>query len=227
MEKTDKLFRDLVFLIRTLRGEGGCPWDGKQTIETLQYYLQQEFQELMEALEKKSPERAQEEMGDLIFLLLFCAEIARDEGEFSIGDVLENVKKKMVGRHPHVFEGREVNNVSEIKDNWKEIKEKEKVVASKRTLQEKLPRHLPALLQAYWASKRLRDGVSPLKVIEKMEEDITKLKNEFLAENQEAITHRLGDIFLDLVNLSQFIKVSPESLLRESLLKRIQEFPEG
>ena len=98
MEKTDKAFKELVFLIRTLRGEGGCPWDRKQTIETLKHYLHQEFQELMEALDEKSPEKTQEEMGDLIFLLLFCAEIARDEGDFSIGDVLENVKKKMVGR---------------------------------------------------------------------------------------------------------------------------------
>jgi Protein containing tetrapyrrole methyltransferase domain and MazG-like (predicted pyrophosphatase) domain len=225
MEKTDKLFRDLVFLIRTLRGEGGCPWDRKQTIGTMKHYLQQEFQELMEALEKKSPEKTQEEMGDLIFLLLFCAEIARDEGDFSIGDVLENVKKKMIGRHPHVFEGREVNNISEIKENWKEIKEKEKVVASQRTLQEKLPRHLPALLQAYWVSRRLGDGTSPLKVMKKMETEIRKLKKELVAENQETIKQCLGHIFLDLVSLGQFIKVNPEVLIRESLLKRIQKTP--
>jgi uncharacterized protein YabN with tetrapyrrole methylase and pyrophosphatase domain len=71
MEKTDKLFKELVFLIRSLRGEGGCPWDRKQTIETLKHYLYQEFQEFMEALDKKSPDKTQEEMGDLIFLLLF------------------------------------------------------------------------------------------------------------------------------------------------------------
>jgi len=225
MEKIDKLFKDLVFLIRTLRGEGGCPWDRKQTIETLKHYLHQEFQELMEALDKKSPEKTQEEMGDLIFLLLFCAEIARDEGYFSIGDVLENIKKKMVGRHPHVFEGREVNNISEIRENWKEIKEKEKVIASQRTLQEKLPRHLPALLQSYWVSRRLRDSTSHLKVVEKLEEEMTKLKGELVAENQEMVKQCLGNIFLDLVNLSRFIKVNPEALVRESLLKRIQENP--
>jgi MazG family protein len=225
MEKTDRLFKDLVFLIRTLRGEGGCPWDRKQTIETLKHYLHQEFQELMEALDKKSPEKTQEEMGDLIFLLLFCAEIARDEGDFSIGDVLENVKKKMVGRHPHVFEGREVNNISEIRENWKEIKEKEKIVVSQRTLKEKLPRHLPALLQAYWVSRRLRDSTPPLKVVGKLEEEITKLKEELVVENQEMIKQCLGDIFLDLVNLSRFIRVNPETLIRESLLRRIQKNP--
>ena len=225
MEKADKLFRDLVFLIRTLRGDGGCPWDRKQTIETLKHYLHQEFQELMEALEKKSPEKIQEEMGDLIFLLLFCAEIARDEGDFSIGDVLENVKKKMVGRHPHVFEGREVNNIFEIRENWQEIKEKEKVVASQRSLKEKLPRHLPVLLQAYWLSKRLRDSTSPLKAVEKMEAETTKLKKGLVDENQEMVKQCLGDFFLDLVNLSRFIKVSPEVLIRESLLKRLQENP--
>jgi len=225
MEKTDKLFRDLVFLIRTLRGEGGCPWDRKQTIGTMKHYLQQEFQELMEALEKKSPEKTQEEMGDLIFLLLFCAEIARDEGDFSIGDVLENVIKKMVGRHPHVFESREVNDISEIRENWKEIKEKEKVAASQRTLQEKLPRHLPVLLQAYWVSRRLRDNMSPLKVVGKLGEEITKLKEELVAENQETVKQCLGDMFLDLVNLSRFIRINPETLIQESFLKRIQENP--
>ena len=223
MEKTDKLFKDLVSLIRTLRGEGGCPWDRKQTIETLKHYLHQEFQELMEALDEKSPEKTQEEMGDLIFLLLFCAEIARDEGDFSIGDVLENVKKKMVGRHPHVFEGREVNNITEIRENWKEIKEKEKIVVSQRTLKEKLPRHLPALLQAYWVSRRLGDSTSPLKVVGKLEEEITKLKEALVAENQKMIKQCLGHIFLDLVNLSQFIKINPDALIRESLLNRIQE----
>jgi tetrapyrrole methylase family protein/MazG family protein len=223
MEKIDKLFKDLVFLIRRLRGEGGCPWDRKQTIETLKHYLHQEFQELMEAIDKNSPEKTQEEMGDLIFLLLFCAEIARDEGDFSIGDVLENVKKKMVGRHPHVFEGREVNNISEIRENWKEIKEKEKVIASQRTLQEKLPRHLPVLLQAYWVSRRLRDSTSHLKVVGKLEQEMTKLKEKLVAENQKMLKQSLGDIFLDLVNICQFISVNPEALIRESLSKRILE----
>ena len=225
MEKTDKLFRELVFLIRTLRGEKGCPWDRKQTIETLQHYLHQEFQELMEALDKKSPEKTQEEMGDLIFLLLFCAEIARDKGDFSIGDVLENVKKKMVGRHPHVFENRHVNDIAEIRVNWKEIKAKEKVVASQRTLQEKLPQHLPALLQAYWVSRRSGDSLSPLKVMGKMEAELKKLRKEFVAEKQETIAECLGDIFLDLVSLSQFMKVNPEVLIRKSLLKRVREKP--
>jgi Protein containing tetrapyrrole methyltransferase domain and MazG-like (predicted pyrophosphatase) domain len=164
-------------------------------------------------------------MGDLIFLLLFCAEIARDEGDFSIGDVLENVKKKMIGRHPHVFEGREVNDISEIREKWKEIKEKEKVVASQRTLQEKLPRHLPVLLQAYWVSRRLADSTSPLKVMKKMEAEIRKLKKELVAENQEMVKQCLGEMFLNLVNLSRFIRVNPEALIRESLLKSIQENP--
>ena len=84
MDKTNKMFRDLLFLIRTLRGDGGCPWDRKQTMETLKAYLQQEFQELMGALDGKASEKIQEEMGDLIFLLLFTAEIARDQGDFSI-----------------------------------------------------------------------------------------------------------------------------------------------
>jgi uncharacterized protein YabN with tetrapyrrole methylase and pyrophosphatase domain len=123
--------------------------------------------------------------------------------------VLENVKKNG-RRHPHVFEGREVNNISEIRENWKEIKEKEKVVASQRTLKEKLPRHLPALLQAYWVSRRLRESTSPLKVVGKLEEEMTKLKGELVAKprNDKGVLRRY---FLDLVNLSRFIRVNPEA----------------
>ncbi len=229
MEKIDKLFKDLVFLIRTLRGEGGCPWDRKQTIETLKHYLHQEFQELMEALDKKSPEKTQEEMGDLIFLLLFCAEIARDEGDFSIGDVLENVKKKMIGRHPHVFEGREVNDISEIKENWKEIKEKEKVVASQRTLQEKLPRHLPVLLQAYWVSRKVNemsndDRKTSLALMEDMTTAMKELTERLAPENHNATKQCLGDLFFKLVELSVFLKINPEEVLKESLQRFLEGF---
>ena len=96
MDSISKAFEELLVLIRTLRGEGGCPWDRKQTIQTLKKYLEQEFQELMEVLEKGAFENIREEMGDLIFLLIFTAEIARDQGDFSIGDVLEGVRKKNI-----------------------------------------------------------------------------------------------------------------------------------
>ena len=227
MEKIDKLFKDLVFLIRSLRGEGGCPWDRKQTIETLKHYLHQEFQELMEAIDKKSPEKTQEEMGDLIFLLLFCAEIARDEGDFSIGDVLENVKKKMVGRHPHVFEGREVNNISEIRENWEEIKKKEKIVVSQRTLQENLPRHLPALLQAYWVRRRVNemgndDRKTSLAVLEDMTKAMQELTAHVTPKDYEATKQCLGDLFFKLVELSVSLKINPEEVLKESLQRVLE-----
>ena len=228
MEKTDKLFRELVFLIRTLRGEKGCPWDRKQTIETLQHYLHQEFQELMEALDKKSPEKTQEEMGDLIFLLLFCAEIARDKGDFSIGDVLENVKKKMVGRHPHVFENRHVNDIAEIRENWKEIKAKEKVIASQRTLQEKLPQHLPALLQAYWINRKVikvsNDGRKvALSLMGTITKTIKELTEHLTPEDRGVTKQCLGDLFFDLVGLSVSLKINPEEALKESLQRYLHD----
>jgi tetrapyrrole methylase family protein/MazG family protein len=183
----------------------------------------------MEALDKKSPEKTQEEMGDLIFLLLFCAEIARDEGDFSIEDVFENVKKKMVGRHPHVFEGRKVNDISEIKENWKEIKEKEKVVASQRTLQEKLPRHLPVLLQAYWVSRKVNemsndDQRSPVARIEKITKIIQEVKEHLTPKNYEVTKRRLGDLLFNLVGLSVSLKINPEGALKEALQRFLEGF---
>lgn len=227
MKKTETLFQDLVVLIRTLRGDGGCPWDKKQTIETLQPFLQQEFHELMEALDKNSPENAQEEMGDLLFLLLFCAEISRDQGDFSIEDVLEKVKVKMIGRHPHVFEGRKVKDVSEIRENWNEIKTKEKLLASRQSLEDKIPRHLPALLQACWVSRKKsegnNEGKNPKQVVEQMANQTAVLQDAIAAEDQVKAKHQLGDLFMCLARLSQLLKLNPEEALKESLSRSVQD----
>ena len=227
MNKTQKHFQDLVLLIRTLRGDNGCPWDKKQTIETLKTYLHQEFQELTEALDKNSLEKTREEMGDLLFILLFISEIAREQGEFSIEDVLEQVKEKMIGRHPHVFGDVNTNDVSEIRKNWKEIKAREKLLASRKTLMEKIPRHLPALLQAYWVSGRINKMSNgkrpPRETVEKITQEMEELKKKLADENSEPAKERLGDLLFSLVNLSRRLNVNPEALLRAAIQRFLRE----
>lgn len=225
MDQTNELFRSLILLIRTLRGDNGCPWDQKQTTESLKVYLQQEFQELMEALEEKSSEKIQEEMGDLIFLLLFVAEIAREQGDFSIEDVLENVKEKMIRRHPHVFGNLEVKNISQIRKNWKKIKEKEKLLASQQTLMDKLPRHLPVLLQAYWAMRKvdemgLNEGGLP-EAMEKAIHEMEKFRKSLANGDHEKARYELGDLLLTLVRLSRLLKVNPEEVVKEAVQRFI------
>ena len=219
MDKTSEVFRDLLALIRTLRGDGGCPWDRKQTIQTLKVYLEQEFQELMEVLENDAPEKIQEEMGDLIFLLLFTAEIARDRGDFSIGDVLEGVKKKMIRRHPHVFGDLETDDIAQIKENWKEIKAKEKLLSPGESLADNMPRHLPPLLQAQWAVRKAAEaglkGNSPLEVLDKLDQGTARIR-ESLANNSGVVArNELGELFFALVHLCRSSDVNPEEVVRE------------
>lgn len=229
MEKTHERFQDVLDLIRTLRGEGGCPWDRKQTRETLTTYVHQEFQELADALAIAAPEKIQEEMGDLLFMLLFMAELARDQGEFSIDDVFEQVKEKMIGRHPHIFGDVEAHEISQIKDNWKKIKAEEKLRASQQTLAEKMPRHLPVLQQALWvlraAGSDVFGGSGPLELIERAEKRMANLRTDIHEGSQERVQHRIGELLFLLVGLSRLVDVHPEAALQDAvqqMLKRAE-----
>lgn len=225
MDNTTEVFKELLLLIRTLRGEGGCPWDRKQTIQTLKVYLEQEFQELMEVLEKGAPEKIQEEMGDLIFLLLFTAEIARDRGDFSIGDVLEGVKKKMIRRHPHVFGDLETDDISQIKENWKEIKAKEKMLSPGQSLADTMPRHLPPILQAQWAVRKAAEAGftwnSPLEVLDALDQETARIRESLAKNSRGAARDELGELFFAFVRLCGSSDVNPEDVVREFVLRFI------
>jgi len=228
MNKANEMFQELLFLIRTLRGDGGCPWDKRQTVDTLKSYLQQEFQELMDALNKKASEEIQEEIGDLLFLLLFIAEVARDQGDFSIEDVLDTVKEKMIRRHPHIFGDLKTDDVFQIRKNWKKIKAREKLLHSRQSLMERIPRHLNPLLQAYWAIRKASeigpDRNSPIKVVDQLAQEMEKLRGVVAQGNQRKARCQLGVLFLVLINLSLFFEVNPEKLIQESLNQFIQHF---
>jgi len=225
MDKTSEVFKDLLVLIRTLRGEGGCPWDRKQTIQTLKVYLEQEFQELMEVLEKDAPEKIQEEMGDLVFLLFFTAEIARDRGDFSIGDVLEGVKKKMIRRHPHVFGDLETDDISQIKENWKEIKAKEKLLSPGESLADNMPRHLTPLLQAQWVVRKAAEAGfnrnSPLEALDELDRGTARIRESLPDNSGEVVKYELGELFFGFVQLCRSSDVNPEEVVRESISRFI------
>ncbi|HNR11776.1 MAG TPA: MazG nucleotide pyrophosphohydrolase domain-containing protein [Thermodesulfobacteriota bacterium] len=219
MNGTAERFQAVLDLIRTLRGEGGCPWDRQQTVESLTPYVHQEFEELAEALASKAPENVQEEMGDLIFLLLFVAEAAKDRGDFAIDDVFEQVQEKMVGRHPHIFGAVQATEIHEIKDNWKKIKEEEKIRLDRKTLNEKMPRHLPALQQMMWVLRTVQpdSGGDPLTLADRIEESTTALLTAVKNGKRETVRCQAGRLFFLLVRLSLWIGSDPEVVIREEI----------
>jgi len=188
----------------------------------LKVYIEQEFKELLEVLETDASEKIREEMGDLIFLLLFTAEIARDQGDFSIGDVLEGVRKKMVRRHPHVFGDVETDDISQIKENWKKIKSREKRMSPGESLAETLPRHLPTLLQAQWVVRKAAEAGlksnGPREILEALDRETTRIR-EFLCNNSRAVPKgELGELFFVLMDLCRASRVNPEALAQEFIL---------
>jgi len=154
-------------------------------------------------------------------LLLFGAEIARDQGDFSIDDVLEKVKQKMIGRHPHVFGDVEVQDIAEIKKNWEKIKAREKHLASRQSLLERIPRHLPPLLQAYWAIRRAGgencEPANPVEIVDRMEKKLKVLRKSFAHGNDKTAKHEVGNLFFTLIAMCRVLHVNPETAVHEGI----------
>lgn len=225
MEKTQAMFAQLLQLIRVLRGEGGCPWDRQQTLSSLKRYLLEEPHELAEAIDENDPEKIQEEIGDALFLLLFAAEVACDLGYFSIDDVLEGIREKMIRRHPHVFGDDQAKDIPAIRENWKLIKEEEKRAHGSASLRDRIPRHLSSCLRAYWAMGKLRETEPGSR---RVKEGAAALKSRAAALEQtlglmggEETRRQLGRMFLDLIGLCRGLSVNPEQRIEEALAELI------
>ncbi|THB77716.1 MAG: nucleotide pyrophosphohydrolase [Desulfobulbaceae bacterium] len=126
MKKKISEIETLIATIQKLRGPQGCPWDKKQTTESLKKYLHEEFSEIIEAIEKQDPDNLCEELGDFLYLIIMVSEINREQHHFSFNDVIQIVNRKLIRRHPHVFEGKSVKNEDELRIQWEEIKKSEK-----------------------------------------------------------------------------------------------------
>jgi tetrapyrrole methylase family protein/MazG family protein len=221
----DKGFSDLVAIMAKLRGEDGCPWDRRQTKEDLKPFLIEEAYEVLEALDRGDEQGLKEELGDLLFHIIFMARIAEEEGAFNIDDIIAGVTKKMVRRHPHVFGGSEVSGAHEVEANWARLKSTEKPRGS---LMEGLPLHLPALMRAFRLSQRASqvgfDWEHKDQVWAKLEEELTEFQEALREEKKDALPEELGDILFTLVNLARFIGVNPEDALRRVTNKFAERF---
>ncbi len=224
----DKDFSDLVSLMAKLRSPDGCPWDRKQTPESLKPFLVEECYEVIDALDEGSPSKVKEELGDLLFQIIFHARIAEERGQFNIGDVISANVEKMTRRHPHVFADMQLSTDKEVLANWEEIKKKEKGYEERRSILEGVPKHLPSLLRAHSLQERAaRVGFDWNRIDEalpKLDEEMAEFKASLQKEDSAGIEEELGDIFFMLVNISRFLGVNPEDALRKTISKFIQRF---
>jgi MazG family protein len=202
-----------------------CPWDNKQTHDSLKRYLIEETYETMEAIDHNNPQELKKELGDLLLQIVFHSEISAEHNEFNFNDVARAIADKMVERHPHVFESDNEITAEEVQQNW----EKNKQTNEKReSVLSGIPKHLPALLKA----QRLQDKAASIgfdwentePVIEKLEEEINEFKSAIKSKNSKDIENEFGDILFTLVNLSRFLNVIPEEALQKSNEKFIMRF---
>ncbi|MBN1594375.1 nucleoside triphosphate pyrophosphohydrolase [candidate division FCPU426 bacterium] len=220
-------FPKLIKLMQRLRGPDGCPWDRKQTHQTLRPFLLEEAHEVLEAIRARNPHQLQDELGDLLFQVVFHAQLAAEAGQFDIYDVIDTSLAKMTRRHPHVFGLTRLRTAGEVLENWEEIKRRERN-GSGRSLLAGVPRSLPALLRAHRVqAKAARVGFTWARIDEalaKVLEEITELEAALLASRQKRIMEELGDVFFALVNLARFAGANPEDALHQAVGKFIRRF---
>lgn len=214
----DHTFDDLLAIMRRLRKE--CPWDREQTNDSIKGHTIEEAYEVVEAIDHRDDEDLRHELGDLLLHVVFHAQIAQDEGRFSIDDVLRAIIEKLVRRHPHIFSDTVVENTSDVLRNWEQIKMDE---GGRESVIDGVPRSLPALLKAH----RMQDKASKIGFDWEHREDVWKKVKEELEELREAVERRdgddmeeeVGDLLFSIVNFSRFIKVNPEDALRRTIDK--------
>jgi tetrapyrrole methylase family protein/MazG family protein len=219
-------FDRLQDLIAYLRGEKGCPWDRDQTLKSLKPHLLEEMHEVYEAIEEDDNARLREEVGDLLFLILFAARIAEEEGRFSIDDVLTGSHTKMKARHPHVFGKRKKMKPNEVVDEWEKAKRAQKTDGESAL--SGVPRSLPSLVKAQRIQQRAAslgfDWENVKSVFEKLREEIGEFEEAWHDNRPHEIRDEMGDILFSLVNVSRFLGISAEEALQGTIEKFKQRF---
>jgi ATP diphosphatase len=232
---------DLVYLMQRLRDpETGCPWDKQQTFSTIVPYTMEETYELADAIERGKPADVREELGDLLFQVIFYAQLGGEQGEFTLDDVIDGITAKLVRRHPHVFptgqlreEMREESRddplnkipqdeqaIAEIKQNWEAIKHAERESKQQTSVLDDVPLALPALNRAHKLQKRAAnvgfDWAQTEDIFAKLDEEVLELRAELPAGNHDRIEAEMGDLLFCCVNLSRRLGVNAEAALRRA-----------
>ena len=213
-------FAQLVEVMAKLRAPGGCPWDRKQTFDTIKSYLLEEAYEVMDSIDRRDWPSLAEELGDLLLQPVFFAEMAREQGLFSIADSIDAINEKLVRRHPHVFGDAHAETPEDVKLRWDEIKKQEKAPAPNASALDAVPRNLPALMEAEKIGQKAAamgfEWPDIAGVLDKLQEEAAELARARESAHREHIEHELGDLLFTVVNLARFLKVDPEQALRKT-----------
>lgn len=214
------MFGKLVDLISTLRSETGCPWDRKQTLQTFHPYILEEYHEMVQAIDQGAAQDIADEMGDLIFLVVFIAYLLEQDAGIRLSEILEGVIAKMVRRHPHVFGDVSVKDAEDVIDNWAKIKSSEENIRRRKSFLDGIPRSLPALSRAQKLARRAArvgfDWTHPEEVLPKIDEELEELKQAMASRSQENIREELGDLLFVITNAARHLDVNSETALNEA-----------
>lgn len=217
-------FERLLNIMDDLRN--GCPWDKKQTLESLRYLTIEETYELSDAIMKGDDQEIKKELGDLMLHLVFYAKIGSERKTFDITDVLNGICEKLIHRHPHIYSDTVVANDEEVKANWERIKLTEK--DGNKSVLAGVPKSLPAMVKACRIQEKARgvgfDWENSDQVFEKVEEELREFKEAIVNQSPEEIESEFGDLLFSLVNYSRFINVNPEDALERTNIKFIHRF---
>jgi MazG family protein len=212
------------FLEITKRLRRECPWDREQTHGSIRASLIEEAYEVVEAIDEGNLDELKKELGDLLLHVAFHSNIAEENGEFTLDDVITSITEKLIFRHPHIFGTVTVANADEVKRNWEKLKMEE----GRESLLEGVPRELPGLLRAHRlqekASKAGFDWEKREDVWKKVEEEMGELHRAIDTAGQEEVEMEFGDLMFALVNYARFLKVNPENALRRTVEKFIARF---
>ncbi|TFH14810.1 MAG: nucleoside triphosphate pyrophosphohydrolase [Lentisphaerales bacterium] len=211
----------LTDIMAKLRGEGGCPWDRQQTLESLKQYLIEESYEVIDAIDSGDPERHRDELCDLLLQVLFQSQIRNEEGKFSFADVVEALEQKLVRRHPHVFGEETAETPEQVLKRWEEIKGSEKGSKTRDSVVDGVPRALPALVKAQRIQSRTARGGFDWPdtdgVVAKIEEELQEVRETIAQQDADRQKEELGDLLFSVVNLSRFLGISAELALQEAV----------
>jgi XTP/dITP diphosphohydrolase len=217
-----KAFDRLLTIMDELRAQ--CPWDKKQTMQTLRHLTIEETYELGDAILENDLEEVKGELGDLLLHIVFYAKIGSETNDFDIADVTNHICEKLISRHPHIYGDVDVADEEEVKQNWEALKLKE----GKTSVLQGVPLSLPALVKA----NRIQDKVAgvgfdweePQQVFEKLQEELGELQHEVNEGNRQEIEAEFGDVLFSMINYARFLKVDPENALERTNKKFIKRF---